>query len=724
MEKVDKVIEVCIILMMMLLVGYMIVELVSATNIKSIDSLNKTVQISDHDSVIMNITRVTDLHKVILPYNTDVNNYAFELEIYNYEGSYKNWFTDMECFRKESFVSSIGDEILDCPLFYRYWDPLYLWTYEEDVLNISKGVNDYGDYNYTVVGKKNVSVFGAWLPYDAKADLMSGLLKLRGYYYVGEGETVEWIPTFAGVRIFEWADFSGSTLYEMSNFTDVHDGTVAGSSYKGQSFTVGYMSENVQINLTHVEVMVKHDGNPGDNMTVEVQGYDDAGNVPNGTVLSTGEMDQANVSTSARWSYAEMSSYVLQPDENYSIVLKCPSCSGSDYSYRQDNVGNVYTGGCYFWSSDSGSSWNINCARDGMFKIYGLPVSSGPDPLNVTVFSPTSITYDVRTISFNISTDTNFSSAVVSFDNWTTNSTMTLTNTTFATFTNNTMTDFTYHTAYFWVNDSAGTDNNTVYVSFFINTTQPDNPPTVDILSPVNDSVNNTGSQNVLCSGWDDHGFDSMYFYVDGVQNTSYGFGMTTSYNKSHTFNLPDGSYLFKCRVKDNSTQETYSSEINLTFDTIGPSVTVVSPSNTTYSTSDLQFNVTAIDSQNVSSCEYSLDSGVNNITMNQSGDSWSHVNSSMLDGSYTASFYCNDSWDNLNTSVSISFSVNTSTSSTVTSSDSVKERWDNDPDLTFVQRGVLYLQTVPKSVYAFIFVLFLIMFWQGKGGFKKHGRG
>lgn len=94
--------------------------------------------------------------------------------------------------------------------------------------------------------------------------------------------------------------------------------------------------------------------------------------------------------------------------------------------------------------------------------------------------------------------------------------------------------------------------------------------------------------------------------------------------------------------------------------DSTPPSVTINSPTSTTYSDSSILFNVTATDSGGVNSCWYSIDSGATNTTLeNIAGTNYYNAtNSSVPDGGYTAQFYCNDAAGNLNNTESVNFII------------------------------------------------------------------
>ena len=92
------------------------------------------------------------------------------------------------------------------------------------------------------------------------------------------------------------------------------------------------------------------------------------------------------------------------------------------------------------------------------------------------------------------------------------------------------------------------------------------------------------------------------------------------------------------------------------TADNTAPNVNIISPLNQTYNTSSIDFNVSL---NEVGSCKYSLNKGVNNITMGTTDNkNFSSTNSSIANGGYIANFYCEDSVENINDTESVSFSV------------------------------------------------------------------
>jgi len=88
------------------------------------------------------------------------------------------------------------------------------------------------------------------------------------------------------------------------------------------------------------------------------------------------------------------------------------------------------------------------------------------------------------------------------------------------------------------------------------------------------------------------------------------------------------------------------------------PNVTINTPLAQNYSTATIVFNVTAVDDTGMDTCIYTLTSGVTNYTMTNIGDDWNATNSSMAQGSHTATFYCNDTYNNLNNTESVTFFI------------------------------------------------------------------
>ncbi len=153
------------------------------------------------------------------------------------------------------------------------------------------------------------------------------------------------------------------------------------------------------------------------------------------------------------------------------------------------------------------------------------------------------------------------------------------------------------------------------------------------------------------------------YLYVTGEADFLSTW-ITRNFTASYNFtNLANGNYTYNVTVYDTSgnANTTSARRINISFtasDTAPPVVTINLPSGNA-SVSSVNFNVTLNENGN---CRYTLDGGSNNVTMQNNGNrDFNHTNASIVDGTYTAGFYCNDTSNNLNSSATRVFIVDTS---------------------------------------------------------------
>ena len=130
--------------------------------------------------------------------------------------------------------------------------------------------------------------------------------------------------------------------------------------------------------------------------------------------------------------------------------------------------------------------------------------------------------------------------------------------------------------------------------------------------------------------------------------------------SQGETLDLPVNRYLqYQAKLQTNDTKYTpILTEVNLEYDGTPPNVIINTPLNDSYTTNSITFNVTATDDTSMSSCEYSLDNGITNISMTNLTDDYTHTNSSMNQGSHTVIFYCKDRENNLNDTESVTFFV------------------------------------------------------------------
>lgn len=134
---------------------------------------------------------------------------------------------------------------------------------------------------------------------------------------------------------------------------------------------------------------------------------------------------------------------------------------------------------------------------------------------------------------------------------------------------------------------------------------------------------------------------------------TKYENNFTGLAQTSHTFT----GYAVDTLANKNQTDRRFVT-INSSFDGIPPVITIVSPQNTTYTLSSIDFNVTLNENGTV---RYSLTGGVTNFTMSSTNNqNFNASNGSIADGTYTFFVYANDSAGNINSS-SVGFTINIS---------------------------------------------------------------
>ncbi len=129
-------------------------------------------------------------------------------------------------------------------------------------------------------------------------------------------------------------------------------------------------------------------------------------------------------------------------------------------------------------------------------------------------------------------------------------------------------------------------------------------------------------------------------------------------YFYSNQTSLSDGTYNFTVFAEDGlSLVDSGVRSVNV--DSNAPSLEIISPLAQIYSTNSSSFNVSS--NENLSFCKFSLDNWQTNYTMNSFNSTYFYyINSSMLEGSYTAKFWCNDSYNHINDTESVTFEIDT----------------------------------------------------------------
>jgi hypothetical protein len=190
-----------------------------------------------------------------------------------------------------------------------------------------------------------------------------------------------------------------------------------------------------------------------------------------------------------------------------------------------------------------------------------------------------------------------------------------------------------FYTLHAYGNDSVGNEAHTS-VTFTIDTT----PPTVTIDSPTTTTYS-TATITVDLSGDATH----YWYYIAGVDGANQTW--TTAIQRS----LVDGSYTLHAYGNDSAGNEAHTS-MSFTIDTTPPTVTVDSPTATTYSTDTI-----TVDFSGDAIHYWYYITGIDGVNQ-----TWTSTTlRSLADGSYTLHAYGNDTIGN-EAHISVSFTIDT----------------------------------------------------------------
>jgi len=203
-------------------------------------------------------------------------------------------------------------------------------TLEKYELKISKGTQNIIDGNGTIVGEEEV-----WETWDWKSKkLPVGKYKIKIEGYRKERVDVDWLPTFIGVRINEWAWWSVTNFYYRYGFNEssgstVYDDTgdynasIAGSYSRVQGLSTNvndyavniYNTSYINTTFTHTDAQidgdwavtfwVKSDNSTQDNAYVFSSGYFSGVGGGRGFAINCTEDSLTAFAYSADWAGAE-----------------------------------------------------------------------------------------------------------------------------------------------------------------------------------------------------------------------------------------------------------------------------------------------------------------------------------------------------------------------------------------------------------------------------------
>lgn len=325
--------------------------------------------------------------------------------------------------------------------------------------------------------------------------------------------------------------------------------------------------------------------------------------------------------------------------------------SGGHGTKFTDTNNSIADGSYTFTAYVNDTAGNLNNTASITFSVDQTP------PLG-TIIDPQNVTFTALTlpIIFNISTNEN-GTAQYSLDGGINNNSMQANNSfTLFNASNGSIADGPY-TVTFFLNDTVGNKNSTIQRTFSVDQT----PPDVIISFPTNTTFNAADLPFLFNVNLTENG--SVQYSLDGgINNVTMTGNESTLFGTAFTDtnnSIADGSYTFIAFANDTLGNRNFTTTVTFALDQTFPGVTIITPTNTTFASADLPvvFNITSTEN---STAFFTLDGGVNNVTMNAnaSGTGFDFTNNSIADGSFVARFYVNDTAGNTNSTLNVTFSV------------------------------------------------------------------
>ncbi|MDD4761722.1 MAG: hypothetical protein PHZ25_01730 [Candidatus Pacebacteria bacterium] len=348
-------------------------------NVKSYDEITKTATINNcnlwvgtcfiQGETIATTKLNTEQIRYVIP-----GDYVFEYEIEVPKEQTINLLSNTEIFYKSSM-----EKIANNNLILKYYNP------NGEEIKIVQDYVDTCEGNWkdnktecvVLKGTHEEIKKGTWDKINGETILPIGKTLIRGYYSgMEEGVLYEWIPTFFGVKVEEWATFGTAIRYEYYLTGGVVE-TNIGDAALGQSFKVGNVSTNEVFTLKGISIKAQ-DG--VGNIIVRVYNTSTSTRLPTGSPLSETSFDGGDIGTSMVWFNISMPDALLYPNVRYAYLLY------GDFLVTRVGGSDGYLGGSFLTSNNNGSSW-AEYDSDNLFEIWGVPYISDYPP-TVTLTSP------------------------------------------------------------------------------------------------------------------------------------------------------------------------------------------------------------------------------------------------------------------------------------------------------------------------------------------------
>ncbi len=281
--------------------------------------------------------------------------------------------------------------------------------------------------------------------------------------------------------------------------------------------------------------------------------------------------------------------------------------------------------------------------------LYAILLNDSVDTTYPTISLeyPENITYNTNEslpLNYTVADETEIDTCWYLLDEALLVSMPTCTNTTF-----NVVAGDGWHNMTIYVNDTTNnTNSSSVY--FTIDSTY----PTISLEYPENITYNTNESLSLNFTALDTNR-DSCWYSLDGAASVALDSCANT------TFNVSSGDGWHNVTVYVNDTANNTNSSIQyFSIDSTYPTISIISPTDTTYTSSSVSLNYLIADT-NLDSCQYSLNNGVN-TSLTGCGN----TTLTLTNNDYTLIVYVNDTANNTNSS-SVSFTVNSQSTSSNT---------------------------------------------------------
>jgi len=200
-------------------------------------------------------------------------------------------------------------------------------------------------------------------------DFEGGKLKVKDYQKsLQAGEAVDGSTTPVPVFLSKGLT---PTILKISQSNNAGSSNCYGANWFGQTFNTGTLLTAV----SKVKLYTRKTGSPSGNITVSI--YATSAGLPTGSPLASVTRDVGLIG-SGLTPFIFDTPADLSPNTVYAIVVSVPSGNSSNYVILYRSTTDLYAGGSYVASTNSGSSWSANTSYDFAFEIYGgIKVATG-----------------------------------------------------------------------------------------------------------------------------------------------------------------------------------------------------------------------------------------------------------------------------------------------------------------------------------------------------------